>query len=820
VAQPADDENMSRMAVLGKREPQLAANRRTTTKYMVELAVVGLVYFALAKLGLLLASIHPSATPIWPPTGFALAVLLLRGYRIAPAIFAGALLANATTAGTVYSSAGIALGNTLEGLVGAYFVNRWCGGCRAFESPTRVVRFALVCLAIATPISPTLGIGSLSIAGYVDFSRVDYVWMTWWLGDLAGALVVAPVVILWATARATGVGRQQLLEGAAVLAGACLVGTLTFSPLIQQSSYRDPFAFFLIAPLLWAALRLDQRATATIALVFSCFAVMGTLLGTGPFARPTLNESFLLLVMFVISTALPSLALSADAAVRRRTESQLREAHADLSRQIQIGSASLAETERALHQARVIEGALRESDGRLRLALGIAELGTWEYDIARDVATWSPAIAEIFGLPGRDHVTRAEWSARIHPDDRPRVISAFSHALQSGAEYNPEYRVVRPDGAERWLACRTAVLRDEHGKPQKLMGVGQDITDQKAVSERQQLLIAELDHRVRNILTAAQSMLVLTARSATTKEELVTTLRGRIGAMARAHGLLTREHWTGIDLRDLLSDALQPYGEAVVLNGERGCILRAKDAVDLALALHELATNAAKHGALSSPDGRVELTWRVVEGERARVRIDWQESGGPQAALPTRRGFGLQLIENVLPGVELSFEPAGLRCTLELELRTHQTQSKAAIPDLESEQVGKSPRQPDKPLQGQRVLIVEDEVLAMLDMRSALEAAGADILGMARTLDEARELVNCHASLAVLDVNLRGELSFPIAEQLVARGVPVLFATGYDIASLAPAHLKKVPTLQKPFEGAVLVQKLIELAQKGRAGAD
>src|SRR5262249_27534836 len=155
-------------------------------------------------------------------------------------------------------------------------------------------------------------------------------------------------MILWA--HTTPFSRQQLLEGGAVLAGACLVGTLTFSPLIQQSSYRGLLAFLAIAPLLWAALRLDQRATASIALVFSCFAVMGTLLETGPFARATLNESFLLLVMFVISTALPSLALSADAAVRRRTESQLRDAHAGLTRQLQIGSAALAETERALHQ--------------------------------------------------------------------------------------------------------------------------------------------------------------------------------------------------------------------------------------------------------------------------------------------------------------------------------------------------------------------------------------------------------------------------------------------------------------------------------------
>ena len=134
-------------------------------------------------MGLLLASINPSATPIWPPTGLALAAVLLRGYRISPAIFVGALIVNATTAGSLSSSLGIATGNTLESLVGAYIINRWSGGLNTFNTPSGVAKFALTCLIPSTMISATLGVGSLNLGGYASWSDSNAIWMTWWMGD-------------------------------------------------------------------------------------------------------------------------------------------------------------------------------------------------------------------------------------------------------------------------------------------------------------------------------------------------------------------------------------------------------------------------------------------------------------------------------------------------------------------------------------------------------------------------------------------------------------------------------------------------------------
>ncbi len=320
--------------------------------YAIELLVIGAAYLVVAKIGLALASIHPSASPSWPPTGVALAAVMLRGYRVWPAILLGAWLANATTAGSPGTAFAIAVGNTLESLVGGYLISRWSGGLRTFDTPGGVARFALIALVAATPISATVGVGSLALAGFADDARLASTWVTWWLGDLAGALVITPVLVLWLR---SGEPRGNLRQTGAVLAAAVAVGIVAFSPLLAPTPSRDPLGFLAILPLMWAALRCNQRDTASVALVLSGFALWGTLAGEGPFARATLNDSLLLLIMYMISTAVPTLALSADVAVHRQTERRLRDAHAALDRTVQERTSALEETREALHQAQKME---------------------------------------------------------------------------------------------------------------------------------------------------------------------------------------------------------------------------------------------------------------------------------------------------------------------------------------------------------------------------------------------------------------------------------------------------------------------------------
>ena len=205
-----------------------------------------MAYFAFAKIGLALATVHPSATPIWPPTGLALAAVMLRGYRVWPAIFLGAWFANATTAGSVYTSSAIALGNMLESVVGGYLISRWSGGLRTFETPAGVAKFALIVVAAATPISATIGVGSLAVAAYADPPRVASTCLTWWLGDLAGALVITPVIVLWAQSSLRFEPARQLVETGAVIAVAAAVGLFAFSPLMADTPGRDPLGFLAV----------------------------------------------------------------------------------------------------------------------------------------------------------------------------------------------------------------------------------------------------------------------------------------------------------------------------------------------------------------------------------------------------------------------------------------------------------------------------------------------------------------------------------------------------------------------------------------------
>ena len=257
--------------------------------HAVELILVGIAYFALARLGLHLASINPSATPVWPATGLAIAAVLLWGPRIAPAIFIAAFLINRLTAGSVFTSLAIAGGNTLEAVIAGYLVRHWAQSEQVFDTPTGIAKFALVSLAAAI-VSVTIGVSSLTLAGSAEVSSFVPVWLTWWLGDLAGALVVTPVVVLWAKSEPASFTTPQITKTGLTYLATIAAGVIAFSPLLQQTTLHDALIFVVILPLLWASLRQGPRDTATVALIISAFAVWCTLLQCGPFAKPSLND--------------------------------------------------------------------------------------------------------------------------------------------------------------------------------------------------------------------------------------------------------------------------------------------------------------------------------------------------------------------------------------------------------------------------------------------------------------------------------------------------------------------------------------------------
>jgi len=282
------------------------------------------IYFVAGKLGLRLAFVHVSATTVWPPTGIALAAFLLLGLRVWPAIFAGAFFVNLTTAGSLATSIGIGAGNTLEGLVAAYLVNRFANGRRALQHSGDIVKFALLAAVVSTTVAATCGVTSLSLGGFARWQDYGDIWLTWWLGDAGGDLVVAPVVLLWATGPHWPPRRAQLFEASLLVACLVLVGELVFGGLLPDAYRNIPLEFVCIPFLLWAALRFGARGAATALVLLCVIAIRGTLQGLGPFVWGTANESLVLLQAFMGVTAVTTLILAAVVAERGRTARRLR----------------------------------------------------------------------------------------------------------------------------------------------------------------------------------------------------------------------------------------------------------------------------------------------------------------------------------------------------------------------------------------------------------------------------------------------------------------------------------------------------------------
>jgi PAS domain S-box-containing protein len=451
------------MAVTKFRTGHSTSALRVAVTYAAALATVAGIYFVLAKFGLRLASINPSASPIWPPTGFALAAVLLRGYRIWPAILVGAFAANATTAGTLETSAVIAIGNTLEGLVGGYLINLWSGGRDTFAGPARVAKFALISAGPATVISATVGVLTLSLAGFAPWEIFAPIWTTWWLGDVAGALVVTPVIVLWADSSRRRFDYRELPDAIAVLGTAMAVGFIAFSPLLPRSDYTSPLGFLAILPLFWAALRRGPRDTATVGLILAGFAIWATIQRAGPFGDMGLNESFLLLLTFMISVSVPSLALSADVAMRRSSEQSLLRTQAELDQRVRERTAELADANIQLTEAQ-----------------RLANLGSWSWDIVANRISWSDQLFEIYGLKRSEFGgTVNDFLGRLHPDDRGTVGESIGKALKSGNSFIHNERIIRPDGEIRYLQSVGEVIRDEKGTAQRMLGICLDVTERK-----------------------------------------------------------------------------------------------------------------------------------------------------------------------------------------------------------------------------------------------------------------------------------------------------------------------------------------------------
>ena len=297
-------------------------SRQRDWKAFVKGVAVCAAYVVAAKLSLRLASVHPSATPVWPPTGIGIATLVALGLRFWPSIFIGAFLVNLTTAGSVLTSVGIATGNTLEALLASFLVVRFANGRHVFEKTWDIVRFALYGGVLSTAVAATFGVTSLALGGFAPWNQYGLIWRTWWLGDAAGALIFTPFLLLWgANLSLKWTGRQFLEASAALVLLMATAGTV-FGVFFHARMSGDPWTFLCTPFLVWIAFRFGQQESSAAICLLSAIAVVGTIHGRGPFVRETPNDSLLLLQTFLSFLALMTLIFGAEASERRRQEEQ------------------------------------------------------------------------------------------------------------------------------------------------------------------------------------------------------------------------------------------------------------------------------------------------------------------------------------------------------------------------------------------------------------------------------------------------------------------------------------------------------------------
>jgi PAS domain S-box-containing protein len=477
-----------------------------------------------------------------------------------------------------------------------------------------------------------------------------------------------------------------------------------------------------------------------------------------------------------------------------RKTRQLERMNAELEERV---SARTAELEASTVQ-------LRQSEDRRSLALAAGNMGSWDWNRATGECLWDDGQYGIFGVERQSFaVTAANLRALIHPEDWEGLQRDFERLLNERVPVQKEFRIKRPNGDIRWCIGTAAPSNDVAGQVVRVSGVTVDITDRKLAEERQALLAREVDHRAKNALALVQSIVRLTR--ANDIAAYIHAVEGRIKALSRAHTILSQSRWQGADMKGLVEEESAAYatedGTRIAANGPN-VSLQPAAAQSLALVLHELVTNAAKYGALSSGAGRVSLVWSLSDDA---LILRWTESGGPATQAPSSPGFGTRIIvasvEGQLAGrVAFDWRPEGLQCILSVPRDDMMPAKGTPTPGRKSDAPDAAARPNGRLLKGNRILVVEDEALVAMALCETLDELGLAVVGPYSRVAEAMNAIRTNQiDAAVLDINLGGEMVYPLADVLIAARIPFAFVTGYAAEDIRHRYAD-VPILQKPLE--------------------
>lgn len=432
------------------------------------------------------------------------------------------------------------------------------------------------------------------------------------------------------------------------------------------------------------------------------------------------------------------------------------------------------------------------------------------------ILSWNNGAQRTYGYSNEEATGRN--IAMLVPPDRLPELSRILGELRAGRTVDRFETVqVTKFGRRVEAALTMQPRRDEDGQLSHVTTIVRDITQRRRAEANRRLLLAELNHRVKNTLTTVVSIATQTLNRSESPELFVENFDGRVRALSRTHGLLTRTGWVGTDLRAVIEQLIGPHlggqPESAVLKGER-VRLMPQAALALGLAIHELATNAARYGALSTRGGRVLVSWSVkLEDEGEVLQIEWLEAGGPKPKEDASPGFGSELIQRSMAyelggSADLVIGAHGARCSISIpwsgKIGIHEKVAEKPA-DAEAQQEALTGN-----LQGMRVLVVEDTVYAALAVQDLLTRMNCEVVGPVATLERALELAS-HERLngALLDINLAGEHVYPASEELRRRGIPFIFLTGYD-RDVLPDEYRDHPCLEKPVDVSRLKKEIAE----------
>jgi PAS domain S-box-containing protein len=463
---------------------------RSAATYLVELLVIAAIYFGVAGSARLLPAINPVTTPLWPPTGFALALVLLRGYRIWPAILAGSVAPCFMSDGSLLEFGCAGIGTLLAAFAGTWLIDRWSNGHQTFDTPSGIAKFAIISFVPTAVISSTIALSGYILAGKPSFFDSIVTWLTWWLADAAGTLVIAPVVVLWATTHLRGSSGWRLLESVAVSALVVIIGIVAYSPLVGSHfisdvldvplPHRSLLGFLVLLPLLWAGLRGNRSGVATAALIFVGMAVWGFSAGHNPFPKADLAGSLLVLLVLSISVSVPPLAVAAAIATRQDVEAHLLSLQDQLSHQAERKSLALDSVRR--HFQVLIEG--------------VVDYAIFALDKEGHVTSWNSTAQKIIGYTPEEVIGK-HFGIFYRPDERR--AGSPTHALESAIQegkHDVEGWRIRKNGTPFFITGSVSASLDGAGNLIGFINILRDATErrdaeEKLVQAREQLAMSQ-----------------------------------------------------------------------------------------------------------------------------------------------------------------------------------------------------------------------------------------------------------------------------------------------------------------------------------------